>query len=145
MNKTVKCKRCNRVLKAEGSIKLSYGKNCYRIMQLQKTQITSPNNMNLEELFNRIRKLELDNNFMKHQLKHRTNVSISNVETIERIKQDHHRPERNEVKVQFNVVVKELKVIFHERFDFHEFLKPIDGRTGPENPPVIIDLIEVMH
>ena len=70
----VRCKRCNRELHSEESIKLGYGKKCYRIIQLQNAQITSPNNTVIEELLNRVRKLELDNNFMKHQLRHKVFV-----------------------------------------------------------------------
>lgn len=69
--------------------------------------------MGLENLLERIRKLELDNNFMKHQLKHRTIVSNKNIESIERIKLEEHRPERNEFKFQFNVVIKELKIVLN--------------------------------
>ncbi len=141
----VRCKRCNRVLKSKESIKLGYGKKCYRIITLQEE-----NNKiipgGLEKLFERVRKLELDNNFMKHQLRHKTYAIGQNVEAIERIKQNHHRPERNEMKVQFNVIVKELKVIFHEGFNYKEFLKPIDVREAPENPPnIIIDSIELIN
>ena len=64
-----------------------------------------------------------------------------NIEAIETIKQDHHRPERNEMKVQFNVIVKELKVVFHEGFDYHEILHPIDVREEPEAPPQVIELL----
>jgi hypothetical protein len=101
----------------------------------------SPNNDIFLELVDRVRKLELDNSFMKHQLKHKTVAIGQNVESIERIKQDHHRPERNEMKVQFNVIVKELKVIFHEDFDYHEILKPIEVIEEPEIPPQNIELL----
>ena len=136
-----KCKRCNRVLTSEESIKRQYGRICFRIMQLQEDQITSPNNDLILELVDRVRKLELDNTFMKYQLKHKAYTIGQNVDAIERIKQDHHRPERNVMQVQFNVIVKELKVIFHEGFDYHEVLKPISPIESPETPPQVIELL----
>ena len=139
----VRCKRCNRVLRSKESIKLGYGKKCYRIISLQEENKIIPGG--LEELLDRVRKLELDNTFMKHQLKHKSYTIGQNVEAIERIKHDHHRPERNVMKVQFNVIVKELKVVFHEGFDYHEVLKPIDVRETPEDPPHIVDSIEILN
>ena len=101
-------------------------------MKLQEAQITSPNNDIILGLVDRVRKLELDNNFMKYQLKHKTITIGQNIEAIERIKKDSHRPERNEFKIQFNVIVKELKVVFHEGFDYHEILSPIEVRESPQ-------------
>ena len=139
----IRCERCNRVLRSKESIKLGYGKKCYRIMQLnQEENKIIPGG--LEKLLERVRKLELDNTFMKYQLKHKTYIIGQNVEAIERIKQVHHRPERNVMKVQFNVIVKELKVIFHEGFNYKEFLKPI--RETPEDPPhVAVDPIVLLN
>jgi hypothetical protein len=141
---TISCKRCNRVLTSQESIKLGYGKKCYRIIKLQENMHESNNDLILE-LVDRVRKLELDNYFMKIQLKHRAIVSNINVEAIERIKQDRHRPERNEMKVQFNVIVKELKVIFNEGFHYTDILKPINAREKPEDPSMIVENLELIH
>jgi len=140
---TVRCKRCSRVLRSEESIKRQYGKKCYQIISLQEeNKEIIPGS--LEELLERVRKLELDNIFMKYQLKHKTITIGQNVEVIERIKQDHHRPERSIMKVQFNVIVKEMKVIFHEGFNYKEFLKPI--RERPEDPPhIVVDPIVLLN
>ena len=130
----IRCKRCNRILKNKLSIEHGYGDKCYRIIQLNKKE---PNESIIDELLNRVRKLELDNSFMKHQLKHKTIVN-SNVESIERIKLDEQRPERNEFKIQFNVVVKELKIVFNkDNFDYHDILEPINVREIIEKPPMI--------
>ena len=121
-----KCLRCGRVLISEKSKILGYGKTCQRILLLHGEKIIQEENKeisklegdknipDIEELVNRVRSLELDNNFIKHQLKHKIIIS-NNSEDIERIKQDNHRPERDEVKVQFNIVVKELKIILQSK------------------------------
>ncbi|MHA2282510.1 MAG: DUF6011 domain-containing protein [Promethearchaeota archaeon] len=66
-----KCKRCGRVLRSEESIKRGYGKSCYRIVQLNQ-KLEQSETPDTTELLNRLRRLELDNNFIKHQLKHKT-------------------------------------------------------------------------
>ena len=137
-------KRFKNSIKHLGKTKRNNESIEYRIINSQNAQITRPNTDITEDLLDRVRKLELDNNFMKHQLKHKTIVIGQNVESIERIKQDHHRPERNIMKVQFNIIVKELKVIFPEDpNDFHytDILKPIDVREQPESPPEVFELL----
>ena len=56
-----RCKKCNRILRNEESIKRGYGKTCYNIIQLNQNT-KGPNNVIIEELLDRVRKLELDNN-----------------------------------------------------------------------------------
>ncbi len=132
----IRCKRCNRILKNKLSVERGYGAKCYRIVQLNQ-EPEKPNESIIGELLNRVRKLELDNSFMKHQLKHKIIVN-SNVEVIERIKSDEHRPEREPFKVQFNVVIKELKIVFNkDNFDYHDILEPINDRETIEKPPMI--------
>lgn len=137
----IRCKRCNRVLKNEESIKFGYGKKCYRIMQLQEAQITSPNNGMILELVDRVRKLELDNNFMKHQLRHKVFVSGSKDAMLDWDIPKEVKEVRDIMKVEFTVIVKELKVIFTENFDYHNVLSPIEVREQPETPPQIIECI----
>ncbi len=146
-----KCKKCGRVLKSEKSIERGYGLKCYRVMQLNQqitgpnTQITGPNNELLEELLNRVRKLELDNNFMKHQLKHETLANSSKDSELNWDNPKEVKEIKNQYKIEFNVVVKELKVIFHKSFDFHEILHPIDVREEPEELPLIVEHLELIH
>lgn len=83
-----RCKRCNRVLKNKESIQLGYGKTCYRIFLLNnQPEKIFPIIEKISELEKLIRKLELDNIFMKHQLKHKVISNNSKFESIERIKQ----------------------------------------------------------
>ena len=75
----IRCLRCNRVLSNPKSIELGYGRKCYRLINAgenmhEKHISLGPNN---DELLDRIRKLELDNNFIKHQLKHKVFVGRS--------------------------------------------------------------------
>lgn len=145
----VRCKRCNRVLTNENSIKVGYGKKCYRIISLQEKNKITPG---LENILDRIRKLELDNNFMKHQLKHKTIVSNSKDSMLDWDLKPEIKEVKNEYKIVFNVIVKELKVIFKvDKFDYHNVLKPINVRETPEEPPltenskIIIENLELIH
>lgn len=139
----VRCKRCHRVLTNEKSIKLGYGKRCYLIISLQEKNKINPG---LEDILDRIRKLELDNTFMKYQLKHKVFVSGKSKDSM----LDWDIPKeviesKNEYKIVFNVIIKELKVIFQgDKFDYHEVLKPINVREKPEDPPIIIDNLELI-
>ena len=136
----IRCIRCNRILRNKLSIEHGYGDKCYRIIQLNKKE---PNESIIDELLNRVRKLELDNNFMKHQLKHKTIVD-SNVDPIERIKPDEQRPEREPFKIQFNVVIKELKIVFNkDNFDYHDILSPINPIEEPISPPIMVEVLNV--
>lgn len=148
----IRCLRCNRVLSNPKSIELGYGRKCYRLINAgenmhEKHISLGPNN---DELLDRIRKLELDNNFIKHQLKHKVYVS-SKAKSEDAMLDWDLKPEvieaRNETKIQFTVIIKELKVKFEitpgESFDYHNILKPI--REKPEDPPIIIESLELIH
>ncbi len=130
MSEIIKCKRCNRILTSKESIERGYGGKCFRIIQLQK------NDMNRDQ---DIQFLKSEVKFLKRQLKElKQNNFVSNIDPIERIKQDQHRPERDQFKIEFNVVVKELKIIFQgENFNYHKILKPIESITEIEIPPEI--------
>ncbi len=136
----IKCLRCGRILTSKESIERKYGKTCWNIIQLQK------NDRNVDQ---ELQFLKYEINFLKRQLKElKQNGSIVNIETIERIKPDEHRPERNQFKVQFNnVVVKELKFIFQDKnnFDYHNILSPVNSRTQIEDSPIIIENLELIN
>ena len=136
----IKCKRCNRILTNEVSIKLGYGLTCYHKMQLQEAKITGPNNDVIAQLFDRVRKLELDNTFMKYQLKHKVFVGKSQDSELNWDIPKEIKEIKNKYEITFNVVVKELKVIFTNDFDYHNVLKPINPIEQPENPPQVIEL-----
>lgn len=71
-----KCKRCGRELTSKESVKKQYGPTCFRIVSLQKQEPIQEQsglvNAVMVDLLERIRKVELDNNFMKYQLKHKS-------------------------------------------------------------------------
>ncbi len=114
-----KCEICNKWLKNNRG----YNIHCNR-MNNQK-QI---NNSILEELLNRVRKLELDNSFMKHQLKHKVFVGNSKDSMLDWDLTPEIKEIKNETKIQFNVIVKELKVIFTgDNFDYHNALSPVNN------------------
>jgi len=149
------------------SIRNRYGAKCYKIIQLNK-QPEQINNEIIEELLNRVRKLELDNNFMKHQLKHKTIVKHPDEDLDWDIKPE-IKQQINECKIEFNVIVKELKVIFNgnkpllekdtrfsdeelgikplevqpnvKKIDYHDVLKPINPIEEPVSPPMLIEVM----
>lgn len=133
----IRCKRCGRILKSRESIERGMGKTCWRISQLQQAkQSEQVDNTTLEELLNRVRKLELDNNFMKHQLNHKTFTKFSKDSELDWDIKPEIKKIINEYKIQFNVVVKELRVIFHENFDYHDVLNPIN----PIEEPIMVGI-----
>ena len=148
----VRCKRCERILKSAESIARGYGKVCYRIISLQEKNKITPA-QDLENILERIRKLEninrkqsLDINFMKHQLKHKTFVGKSKDADLDWDLKPEVKKVKEETKIHFTVLIKELKIIFHvDNFDYHNILKPINVRETPEDPPIIIGNIELIH
>lgn len=138
----VRCKRCNHVLRSTESIKRGYGRTCYRIFKLQEAnKPEQPNNSILEELLNRVKKLELDNNFMKHQLKHKTFSSKSKDSELDWDIPKEVKEVKKVYEVKFNVIIKELKIIFTDDFNYHDILKPINPIEEIVNPPVLIPVL----
>ncbi len=136
------CKRCGRILKSQESIKRGMGKVCYRITQFQKEeQPEQLNNSILEELLDRVRKLELDNNFMKHQLKHKTIISKSKDSEIDWDIKPEIKKAINESEIKFNFVVKELKVIFTKDFNYRDVLKSVNPIEIPIAPPMMVGVL----
>ncbi len=139
----VRCKRCNRVLTNKDSIKLGYGRICY--LKIKLIQEENKNHPGLEDILDRIRKLELDNNFMKHQLKHKVFASNSKDSMLDWDLKPEIKEVKNKFEIKFTVIVKELKVIFKvDNFDYHNVLKPINVREKPEDPPIIIENLELI-
>ena len=143
MSEKVRCKRCNRILTSRESIERGYGPTCYRIMQLQE-QNSEPNPQKYNQDFNF---LKCEIKFLKRQLKElkQKGITATEINSIERIRQDEHRPERDKFKVEFNVVVKELKMIFRgEKFKYREFLRPVAPRDQIEPSP-LLDNVELIN
>jgi len=165
----VRCKKCNRILTNSISIERGYGDICYKIIQLYKQpeQPEQPNNTIIEELLNRVRKVELDNNFMKHQLKHKTIITKHLDEELDWDIKPEIKQKREEYKIEFTVIIKELKIVFNSnkpvltkntRFSDEELgikpleiqpqvskvnylnlLKPINPIEEPISPPIMIE------
>lgn len=133
MCEVVRCLRCNRVLTAKESIERGYGLKCYRIVQLNAQRTNNDTDIQF---------LKCEINMLKRQYKElKAKGFIAGIEPIERIGEDQHRPERDPFKIEFNIVVKELKIVLQgDNFDYHKILKPIDVREEPEKPPVIESL-----
>ena len=146
MSENKKCLRCGKELTNPKSIELGYGNFCYKIMKLEESKIIEKtDNVILEELVNRIRKLELDNTFMKYQLKNKTFVNTNGNSKDAELEWDIPK-EVKEIKakfeIEFTVVVKELKLILKgDNFDYHSILTPIEPRTTIEPSPLLKEIL----
>ena len=132
-------------MKSEKSIERGYGLTCYRIMQLNQ-KIAGPTNEFMENLLNRVRKLELDNKFMKHQLKHKTFIGTTSKDS--ELNWDMPKEVKEVIDVykgKFNLIVEELREIFTEDFNYRNVLKPINVREEPEEFPLIVENLELIH
>ena len=123
-----KCEICGKWLKNTRGYNIHY-----RMMHVQKTS-----KINLEEILNRIRKLELDNNFMKHQLKHKSFVIKSKDSDLDWDIPKEVKELIDVYEVKFNDIVKELKSMFTGNFDYHNILSPVNPIEEIVSPPVII-------
>ncbi len=144
-----KCIRCGRELKSEESKKLGYGPTCYKIVSFQKNkkwrlkfrkgintikyrkkrEIVIQNIINtppppvddnaIQALANRIRKIELDNAYLKARDKNRTAVLVSNTTphdtNLDRIRQEESAkitdPTLQQYVNVFHDCVKDLKEV----------------------------------
>ena len=159
MSEQIKCLRCGRILIDPKSIELGYGKICHLKVQItspsndamikildriRKLETNEPGQLNsaiIEDLLNRIRKIELDNNFMKYQLKHKAIAVNKNIEAIERIREDEYGPERDVFKVQFNIVIKELKIILDGETPILKEKRFTDDELGIKTPEEIFEIV----
>lgn len=138
-----KCEICGKWLKNTRGYNIHY-----RMIHGQR--ITK--DIDLGEILSRIRKLELDNSFMKHQLKHKTYSINRNNEGIERIKQNEDRPEREPNQVNIILVIKELRITLKEKSENGESILEKDFRFSndeikiktPEELRVILDKKSVL-
>ena len=85
--------------------------------------------------------LKCEISFLKKQFRELKSRGIGyHTDPIERIKNE-HRPERDQFKIQFNVIIKELKMIFKgDQFDYHEILRPVDPRCQIDKTPKLEEI-----
>jgi len=108
------CKRCGHILTNLESIKNGMGKTCARIVELQKIKESGEiDNSLIEKLLNRVRKLELDNAFIKIQLNHKSFVSKSKDSVLDWDIPQEIKEVKDTMKIEFNVIIKELKIVFN--------------------------------
>ena len=126
-----KCKSCGRILTNPESIKLGYGKTCYRIFQHQQSVITEP--QEIVELKQKWNRLSLKNSVlekkilkletaMKSIMKHGIQINdqlTNNTEAIERIKKENDVP-KTEQEINFMVIIQELKFYFEKGIQLEE-------------------------
>ena len=132
-----KCEECGKWLKNIRGYNIHYNR-----MHRQKQKTNNIETIELGEILNRIRKLELDNNFMKHQLKHKVFINNSKDSMLD---WDNIKPEVkkaiDESEIKFNFVVSELKGIFiGDNFDYRDVLVPIEPISEPINIPMSIEI-----
>jgi len=96
----MKCKRCNRELRSEKSIKLGYGETCYRIVNLKKPVL---------DIETEISFLRMEIKLLKTLIKSNNIVGYRPIERIKITKQD-LGPSREKNKM--SDVIKEMKALF---------------------------------
>ena len=111
MGEIIRCKRCKAKLTNLESIKMGYGKTCYRIIQLQERVENKQESYKIEINF-----LKCEINMLKRMMKQIQTMGIKNIEAIERIRNEGERPERDANKGNFFVIVKELKIFLDGDF-----------------------------
>ena len=127
MSDFVKCKRCNRRLTSKLSIERGYGDTCYRIIQLQKTELPKvKSDFNQELAF-----IKCEIKTLKRMFRNIQTNGIS-INPIEKIKQDNLRTEKDLNKNNMTNVITELKNIMNSVENIHDILKPIEPRSSPE-------------
>lgn len=134
MEKEIRCKRCGRILRSKKSIELGYGRDCYKLKQLEES-----GDSELVDLRNKWNHLSLKYSIFEKKLQKLIDngVSVLSEEPIERINQDDHRPERNGNQINMIFVVKELKIVFEEGVKLEKV--PDSFRNHPD----IYQLVEV--
>jgi len=148
---TYRCKRCGKRIKTKLSVSRMLGPTCYEIVQLERLeekniQKTQEKTVVPEDIQTELGFLRMEIKFLKHQLNELKNTGFSNagrIETIERVKQDEHRPERNVMKIQFNVVIKELKIVLENKnlTTFKKGFRFDDFDLGIKSEEEIIELM----
>jgi len=105
----IKCQKCQKWFKTQKGLNIHSSR-----MHKNQLQEVNVNNSLMQEILDRVRKLELDNSYLKSRVE---NITVSNnsksTEAIIRLKQDTQRPERTGNEVNMSGVVKEMKKIFN--------------------------------
>ena len=144
------CKRCGKELKSPDSIKLGYGRTCYRIITLQESKIEIPseiaefndvieliddnnssirieNTKMLDEVLDVVKFLKCEIKMMKMQMKSmKQNGIVNTTESIERIIKDEERPERSENMGNMANVRKEFEELVSSVSETHQLLTHIE-------------------
>ena len=128
-----KCEICGKWLKNVRGYNIHY-----RMMHGQETTKT----VELEEILNRIRKLELDNNFMKYQLKHKVFTSKSKDSMLDWDIPEEIKEVKCTYKIEFNVVIKELKIVLsNEESILEKDFRFNNEELGIKTPEEIIEIL----
>ena len=105
----VRCKRCGRKLTNPESIERKYGMKCYRIIQLQKSEVQEePENFNMNEI-----KLFITSEIQEALKDFNFNKPVNNKDAEDKgivpVKTAKKMPKFNILEVSKRLVVKELK------------------------------------
>lgn len=99
-----KCQKCQKYLKNNRGYSIHYER------MHGKRRVVDDDV--LQEILNRVRKLELDNSFLKTQLKHKVSTTKSKDSELNWTLPKKVQVVKNESEIQFGNVVNELKVMF---------------------------------
>ena len=136
----IKCKLCNRVLTNPESIKLGYGKKCYRVFQLQQSALQEANE--LIEMKQKWSQLSLKCSVLERKL---NNILASGIQTnnpIERVKRPEKFVSTEEDRLKV-LIHQELKSIFTNKegnFDPNWKAKILHSVDEIREPPIYYDM-----
>jgi len=155
-----KCEICNKWLKNNRGYNIHFQRMHGKKQMFNVSQ--------LEFILNRIQKLELDNNFLKHQIKHKSFVNSSKDSGLNWDIPKEIKEAKNETKISMNFVVKEIMIIFKSQEPFlkrdfrfsdeelgikeieitqkekvnpYDLLKPINPIEVPIIPPIMVEVL----
>jgi hypothetical protein len=137
---SVRCKRCNRVLTNEKSIKLGYGKICYRILILHGKKIIQEEYKEIPKLEDAVNFLKCEVKMIKRQLRElKFTKSVYYQENpIERIKREEAikitDPLLKQYREAFKECINELKEVLKLRKD------KIDNTV---NDPIVLEVSQL--
>ncbi|KKN30015.1 hypothetical protein LCGC14_0838320 [marine sediment metagenome] len=121
----IKCQKCQKWFSTKKGLNI-HSSRMHKNQNVQNVQVVNVNNSQIIEILNSIRKLQLDNVYLKCRVKNITGNNHT-TEAIERIKMDEARPEQSGNEDNMTKIVKEMKKIFTEDFNYKNILSHVNG------------------
>ncbi len=135
----IKCQKCGKWFSSKKGFNI-HSSRMHGKQEVNKIQEVNINNSQIAEILDRVRKLELDNVFMKCQLKHKVYTNNSKDSGLDWNIPKEIQEVKDEGKIQFGAIVEEIKTIFTEGFNYHDILTHI-GNIETIEIPIMVEVI----